>query len=206
MKDLGNKIIENLHFLIIIYALYSAYGVYEEHTIKMEELSSRFPPIEAEIATNNKKVKEMQEFVKKAEESKVRVEEVAKNIESAQKQLPAEINDNEILTFFNEEINSLNIKDPSILPGQEKTSTYFISKEYVVKAKGTFLQLLVFFERVGNATRIYNVKKLQFTNNDPTQKGRFQMIAADAIIETFRYNPEFKVDRGFSPAPTTPIK
>lgn len=205
MKDLINKLLEKLHFVIILYGLYAAYGVYEEHAIKMEELNGRFPGVESEIVVNTKKVKEMQEFVKKAEESKVRVEEVAKNIESAQKQLPSEINDSEIIGLFSEEINSLNIKDPGYLPGGEKPSTYFISKEYSIKAKGTFLQLLVFLERVGNATRIFNVKKVKFVNTEPNQRGRFQMISFDATIEAFRYNPDFKVDRGFEPTPPKPV-
>jgi len=205
MKDLVNKIISNLHFFIILYGLYGAWTAYDAHTIRMQELETQFPSIEAEIATNERKVKEIQEFVKKTEESKVRVEEVAKNIESAQKQLPAEINDNQILTFFNQEINALNIKDPQIVPGQEATSTYFISKQYTIKAKGTFLQFLIFFERIGNATRIYNVRNLKLINTETNQRGRFQLISGEGVVEAFRFNPDFKVDRGFvnlqTPAP-----
>ena len=206
MKDLANKIISNLHFVILLYGLYGAWGLFDEHSLKMQELEGQFPSLQAEIDTNKKKVREIQDFVKKTEESKVRVEEVAKNIESAQKQLPAEINDNQILTFFNQEISSLNIKDPNITPGQESTSTYFISKPYGIKAKGTFLQFLVFFERIGNATRIYNVKSLRISNTETSQRGRFQLVSGEATIEAFRFNPDFRVDRGFdkieTPAPT----
>jgi len=199
MKDLANKFIANIHFLIIIYGLYGMWEQFDANTIRMEELNNQFPSIEAEIVSNQKKVKEIQEFVKKTEESKIRVEEVAKNIESAQKQLPAEINDNQILTVFNQEISSLNIKDPQIVPGSESTSTYFISKDYMIKAKGTFLQFLIFFERIGNATRIYNVKSLKLVNSDTTQRGRFQLVAGESVIQAFRFNPEFRVDRGFEP-------
>lgn len=205
MKDLVNKLISNLHYFILVWGLYSAWGIYDEHSIRMADLETQFPSVEAEITANQKKVKEIQEFVKKAEESKIRVEEVAKNIESAQKQLPAEINDNQILTFFNQEISALNIKDPNIVPGVEVPSTYFISKEYTVKANGTFLQFLVFLERIGNSTRIYNVKSLKLINNDSNQRGRFHLISGEGTIEAFRYNPDFKVDRGFdatAPAPT----
>ena len=204
MKDLTNKFISNIHFLILAYGLYSAWIVYDEHSIRMAEIEAQFPMIEAEIATNQKKVKEIQEFVKKAEESKIRVEEVAKNIESAQKQLPAEINDNQIITFFNSEIAQLNIKDSNIVPGGEVVSTYFISKEYALKANGTFLQFLVFFERIANTTRIYNVKSLKLVNADSGQRGRFHLIQGESTIEAFRYNPDFKVDRGFdTTAPVT---
>ena len=204
MKDLGNKFMANFHWLIVAYTLYSCWVVFEEHTVRMDELNVSMEGLEAEVAASSKKVREIQEFIKKAEESKVRVEEVAKNIESAQKQLPADINDNQIITFFNEEIQTLNIKDPNITPGTEQTSTYFIAKEYAVKARGTFLQFLVFLESVGNATRIYNVKKLTLSNMDASQRGRFHLITADIIIEAFRYNPEFKLDRGVDTSPGTP--
>jgi Tfp pilus assembly protein PilO len=197
MKDLVNKIIGNLHFLIIAYALWGAWVLFDEHSLKMEDLNNQFPSVEAEIATNQKKVKEIQEFQKKTEESKIRVEQVAKNIEAAQRQLPAEINDNQILTFFNQEINTLNIKDPNILPGAEVPSVYFISKEYSVKSRGTFLQFLVLFERIGGADRIYNIKKVRLNNGDSAQRGRFQMINSEFVVEAFRFNPAFKVDRGF---------
>jgi Tfp pilus assembly protein PilO len=197
MKELVNKFISNIHLLIIAYALWGAWVVFDEHSLKMEDLNNQFPSVEAEIVTNKKKVKEIQEFVKKTEESKVRVEEVAKNIEAAQRQLPAEINDNQILTFFNQEINTLNIKDPNILPGAEVPSVYFISKEYSVKSRGTFLQFLVLFERIGGADRIYNIKKVKLSNGNASQRGRFQMIDSEFIVEAFRFNPAFKVDRGF---------
>jgi Tfp pilus assembly protein PilO len=197
MKDLGNKVIASLHVFIILYGLYSTFLLWDDHNTRFTELEQQFPGVQQELESNKVKVKEIQEFVKRTEESKVRVEEVAKNIEAAQKQLPADINDNQILTFFTEEINTLNIKDPSIIPGTETPNTYFISKDYAVKAKGTFLQFLVFFERIGNATRIYNIKNLKLVSTSDSNRGRFQMITADAVIEAFRYNPEFKVDRGF---------
>ena len=205
MKDLVNKLIANLQVFIVLWGLYGAWVMYDEHSLKMDDLNNQFPSIEADILANQKKVKEIQEFVKKTEESKVRVEEVAKNIESAQKQLPADINDNQILTVFNSEINALNIKDPQTIPGGETTGTYFISKEYKLKANGTFLQFMIFFERIGNATRIYNVKSLKLVNADSNNRGRFQLISCESIIEAFRYNPDFRVDRGFDslqvPAP-----
>jgi Tfp pilus assembly protein PilO len=207
MKDLVNKFISNLHLLIICYGLYGAYVLYDESAIKIEAIKTQFPGIETEIQTNQKKLKEIRDFKKKTEEYKVRVEEVAKNIEKIQKQLPADINDTQILTFFNEEMALLNIKEPSTVPGREEPSTYFISKDYNLKAKGTFLQFLIFLERLSNSTRIYNIKSLKLTNAPDAQKGRFQILSAEGIIQAFRYNPDFKVDRGIDKIETQfPVK
>lgn len=204
MKELLNKGLANLHFFIIAYTLYGGWVMYDEHVLQLQEIATRQADLQKEIDVNKKKVKEIQEFIKKADEYKVRVEEVAKNIETVQKQLPAETNDGAILGFFSEEINLLNIKDPALTPGTEETSTYYISKNYSIKAKGTFLQFLIFFERLGNADRIYNIKSLKLVVNNENKKGRFQMVNGEGIIQAFRYNPAFKVDRGFAETKVDP--
>lgn len=197
MKDLVNKIITNAHILILLYGIYGTYVTFDEHSIQLEGIQNEGVAIDDEIALNQRKIKEIQEFSKKTDEYKVRVEEVAKNIESVQKQLPAETNDTQILSFFQNEITALNIKDANFTPGREEKSTYFISKEYSLKARGTFLQFLIFFERIGTADRIYNIKNLKLTTDSESQKGRFQMIKGEGVIQAFRFNPDFKVERGF---------
>lgn len=197
MKELGNKIITNIHLLLLVYGLYGAWVMYDEHLMQLEEIAGRGNGMDQEIMMTQKKVSEIQEFTKKADEYKVRVEEVAKNIETVQKQLPAETNDGSILEFFQGEVGQLNLKNPSFSPGKEEKSTYYISKEYNLTAEGTFLQFLIFFERIGNADRIYNIKNLRLVNESQNQKGRFQIIKGEGTIQAFRFNPDFKVDRGF---------
>lgn len=197
MKDLINKIIPNIHWFILIYGLYGVWVTWDEHMVAMEEIETRGSGIDQEIANAEKKLKEIQEFSKKTDEYKTRVEEVARNIEAVQKQLPAETNDSQILTFFQGEINALNIKDANFTPGREDKGSYYISKDYSLKGTGTFLQFLIFFERIGNADRIYNIKEFKLINNNPNQKGRFQLITGEGVIQAFRFNPDFRVDRGF---------
>jgi Tfp pilus assembly protein PilO len=197
MKEISGKIFGNAHWFILIYALYGAYLKYEEHTVAMEAIEGQFTGIEQETKTTEKSLKEIQENMGKIAEFKTRVESVAKNIESVQRQLPADINDTQILTYLNQEMSSLNIKDSSIVPAAEQTGTYFVSKDYQFTGKGTFLQFLIFFERLGNADRIYNIKNLKLTNLSDSQKGRFQLVSGESVIQAFRFNPDFKVDLGF---------
>lgn len=195
MKDLVNKLIENAHVLLLLYGLYGTWVAYDEHSLQMEELINREAAAQAEIGPLEQKVAAIQDFAKKTEEYKARVEEVAKNIEAVQRQLPAETNDSTILSYFQKEIASLNLKDADFKPGSENVSTYYISKDYSLKAKGTFLQFLIFFERIAGADRIYNIKNLKLTNDKAAQRGRFQMISGEGTIQAFRFNPNFKVDR-----------
>lgn len=192
-----NPLIANIHIFLLLYICYGVYEQYEAHVAEMESIEQEFPQVNDQIAKAEEKVKEIKEFIKKADEYKVRVEEVAKTIESVQRQLPPETNDSQIISFFQEEMKALNIKDPSNMPGKEENTTYFITKDYQVKATGTFLQFLVFFERVGNASRIYNIQTLKLTTVNENKRGRFQVLNGEAIIQAYRFNPQFKVDRGF---------
>jgi len=197
VKELANKFIANVHIFMFLYGCWTTYELWEQHDIRLTQIENDIPAVEAEIVKLKVKVKEIADFIKKADEYKVRVEEVAKNIESVQKQLPAETNDAQILSSFQSEMKVLNIKDTTMEPRAEDTGQYFISKDYSVKASGTFLQFLIFFERIGNATRIYNVKSLKLTTNGATRKGRFQIVNGDAVIQAYRFNPSFRVERGF---------
>jgi Tfp pilus assembly protein PilO len=197
MKKLVNGFIANLHIFVVAWTLWGVWEKYETHSEAVSSLENSIPGIKAEIEENTKKVAEIENFTQKANDYKVIVEEVARNIETVQKQLPADINDSQIMSYFNQEFELMNIRDPQITPGKEEPSTYLISKDYSFRAKGTYLQFLVFLERVGNAQRIFNIKNLRMTRNNDVNKGRFQMVDAELIIQAYRYNPEFKVDRGF---------
>lgn len=197
MKELINRLIANIHVFLLLYGGFGLYEQYEQHALEKEQVESEFPAIQANMAKTQEKLKEIKEFMKKADEYKVRVEEVAKTIESVQRQLPAETNDSQILSFFQDEMKVLNIKDPSLMPGNESSGQYFISRDYNLKASGTFLQFLVFLERVSNAPRIYNIHSLKLTTIDQNKKGRFQVLTGEAVIQAYRFNPNFKVDRGF---------
>ncbi len=206
MKELGNKLIANLHVFIVLYALYGLYETYDLHSVNLSSLEEQISPMNAEIETVKKKLKEIDEFKKESEASKVRVEQVAKNIESVQRQLPPETNEGQILNFLNGEGKLLNIKDMFISAGNENTSQLTIGKEFKVKADGTYLQFAVFFERIGNADRIYNIKNLTLKNGTAVQKGRFPIISMESTVEAFRFNPNFKVDRGFDKAAAQPAQ
>jgi Tfp pilus assembly protein PilO len=195
VKELVNKLLANVHILLLFYGLFGVYERWDAHSLAKTELESQVPTIEEKISKSKAKLKEITEFSKKAEESRARVEEVAKSIEAAQRQLPSETNDTQILGFFSKEMGLLNIKDAQLVPSGEETSTYYISKNYVLKAKGTFLQFLIFLERIGNAARIYNVKNLALSNSAVNQRGRFQVISVEATVQAYRFNPSFKVDR-----------
>lgn len=197
MKEFLNKIIASIHWVVVGLGLWNIWFMYEDHSVEIEEVLSRETQIESEIGEKKKSLEEIKDYVRKADEFKARIEQVAKNIESTQRQLPQETNDDKIISFLKSEMGLLNIKEGSVISNQEQKSTYYISKDFSLKAEGTFLQFLVFFERLKEQDRIYSIKELKIINSNDKQKGRFKMLSFQGVIQAYRYNPDFKVDRGF---------
>ncbi len=197
MKEFLNKLIASIHWVVVGLGLWNIWFMYEDHSVQIEEVLSRETQIESEIGEKKKSLEEIKDYVRKADEFKARIEQVAKNIESTQRQLPQETNDDKIISFLKSEMGLLNIKEGSVISNQEQKSTYYISKDFSLKAEGTFLQFLVFFERLKEQDRIYSIKELKIINSNDKQKGRFKMLSFQGVIQAYRYNPDFKVDRGF---------
>jgi len=197
MKEYLNKIIASVHWIVVGLGLWNTWFLYEDHSLQIKEVISRETQIESEIGEKKKSLEEIKDYVKKADEFKSRIEQVAKNIETTQRQLPQETNDDKIISFLKSEMGLLNIKEGSVISNQEQKSNYYISKDFSLKAEGTFLQFLVFFERLKAQDRIYSIKELKIINSNDKQKGRFKMLSFQGVIQAYRYNPDFKVDRGF---------
>lgn len=191
------KILGYVHFLLIGWALWSAWTVYEQHLLKMEELEGALPPIEANIAKSKRQLVSLKKYYKDVEAAKERIDLVAKQVEDLQKQLPNEISDTQNLHFFSELARTLNMRDVYLNPDREDIHGFYITKEYVLKASGTFLQFLVFLEKLEQEQKLYNIKTLQLTETGKNQKGRYQLINGEIRILAYRYNTGYKEDRGF---------
>lgn len=196
MKELLNKILGNLHVIIMLYTAYGVYERYEVYSTGLQGIKEQTPGIESEIKVLRKKLEAIETYKKNIENSKKSVEEVFKNIERVQRQLPAEVNDIDILDFIAKESRVLNIPEMTTTPLPENPEGFYITKPYKVVAKGTFLQLVVFLERLSRAERIYNIQQFNLESDTTPQKGRFQIINLTGTIETYKYNQNFKESSG----------
>ena len=196
MKEMLGKILGILHIIILAYAGWGVYEYYEGYQARLAETTAQIPGIESQIQVFKKKLEAIDTYKKNIENSKKSVEEVFKNIERVQRQLPAEVNDIDILDHLAKEGRLLNIPDISSTPLPEIPDGFSVTKPYNIKARGTFLQLVVFLERLSRTERIYNVQRVVLATGAEPQKGRFQVIDMDATIETYKYNQSYRESSG----------
>ncbi|AUN96646.1 hypothetical protein DOM21_18580 [Bacteriovorax stolpii] len=192
------KILKNLHWFIIAYALFEFYTIYEAKNEELLGLDSQVEVQRNMLVKNKKTEREIKNYYSNIKEEKDKIEKVAIEIEKMQQLLPSDISDNENVHLLRTMADDVNIKDISIAPEQEIDRGFFIARRYRIKAKATFLQFLIMLEKIGENKRILNVGEASFRKVDEPQRGKFQLIAGEFLIEAYRYNSNFKEDRGIA--------
>ena len=191
------KILSKLHFFILLWVVYSVFDKYESHSSKITEIQNRIPIIKNKIKRKNKELKDLQRFLKDVEKAKKMIEKVAQENERIQRQFPSRINDSENLGMVSSMVNRLNILDLKLTPKEEENKGFYFIKRYNLKATGTFLQFLILLEKIGEKKdKLMNIGDLTFKKSNIKNKGRYQLIDVDMNLLVYRYNNNFKEDRG----------
>jgi Tfp pilus assembly protein PilO len=191
-----SSLLSKLHIFVFIYLAFGVYTKWVEHQEKLEAEQGQKPVLEAKIRKSKKEKKQLRNYLKDVESAKGRIELVAKEIENLQKKLPDTIDDTENLSKLKKIAEEINVKNIYLTPMNEIEKGFYIAKRYNIKASGTYLQFLLFVEKVGAESSILNIKRLFLENVQKKQRGRFQIINGDIIVETYRYNKSYRESRG----------
>ena len=190
------KILKNIHWFVIIIALYNLGMDWKDFDEKETSLKAQQEVQAISLAKAKKTKKEIASFYKDIDEAKVRIERVAREIEKTQQLLPSEVSDTENISLLRRMAEDVNIKEVSIMPERDDDRGFYIARKYKFRAKATYLQFLIMFEKISENKRILNVAELFFKKLDQPQRSKFQLIAGEFILEAYRYNSKFKEERG----------
>ncbi len=190
------KILRNIHWLIIAAALFNNGMIYKESDEKKVEVLIQQEAQRKVLQNAKKSKKEILSFYKDIDEAKNRIERVAKEIEKTQQLLPSEVSDIENISLLRGMAEDVNIKEVSITPDVDEERGFYIARKYKFKAKATYLQFLIVFEKISENKRILNISDLVFKKIEQPQRSKFQLIDGEFDMEAYRYNPKFKEERG----------
>lgn len=197
MKDL---LIKHFYILFFFYAYFIGSDYQLDKESNLEQTKQVAVSFESRLKRKQKELRDVKKFEKNLEESKNKVKEVIEKIATTQKQLPSEINDTEIQSTLSAFGDELKIQNTAVSPRKETNNGFYFTKEYNVDARGTFLQFLIFYERIeklATDNRIMNIKYLKMTvdeNSDP--RSRFQILNLNTVIESYRYNANYNPQDG----------
>ena len=191
MKRIPKLLFKYLHFIILIFGVYTLWGDYEEFNNNVQEKEEQISVIQVRVGKLKKRVKLLDGFLEDLNESKKQLNDILAEFEQIQQQLPEEIRDTDVLDLFSREADFMNIKDVFLQPREEKTREFYVAKQYEIKATGTYLQFLVYFERLEKKPRLIDVVQLSLVNSSSAKnKGRFQLVDVNAKIEVFKYSSQ----------------
>ena len=116
-----------------------------------------------------------------------------------EKQLPGKIDDTKNLSFIQKSAEDLLITNIFLSPSNEEVKKELVIKRYKFKGTGTYLQVLLLLERLGQSEILLNIKDVSFTKSRTQVRGRYQLVDSDIVVEAYRYNSnfskEFKIER-----------
>jgi len=185
-------ILKNIHIFIIGWTIYAVYESYIAHVADFEKRKSDISGRKIILKKMQKEREQLNSYFADVEVAKKRIVVVASEIQKLQQQLPAKISDTENLDLLARTAKATNIKDVYLSPGKEELRGFYFAKKYTYKATATYLQFLIFFEKLAAEERILNVNSVKLVKKDDKQRGRFRVIDGVIEIEAYRYNANYK--------------
>lgn len=187
------KIANHIHLLIFGYTLWIGWNMYEAHQANLVRYKSEFKKKTAELKKRKKELEVVKKFEGQREEAQAQFAEVEAEFEVIRKKLPSDLDNIGNKSLFIKIADKLNITEPALEDRlKEDNKGFYFLKKYKFKGKGTFLQFLIFLERISESERLFNIHSLKlFTRNDE-QRGRFKLIESEIFIEAYRYNEKYK--------------
>ena len=192
------RILAKLHIFLLLWYGYQWFDAFSQHQVRLEALKAQIPMAEAKIRKIIRQQKDLEEYYQDVEKKKAQIEKVAREVEKLQRQLPESISDTENLQEMLDIANQLNIRDVHVIPKEEENKGFYIVKEYSFSGTGTFLQFLIFFEkieRISLENRLLNIGEISLGVDIEKQKGRFQLVDARFSVQAYRYNPAHRESR-----------
>lgn len=190
------KIAQKLHFIILLYAGFNIFTFWEQGQAEIENLEMRVPAMQGRISKKKREINQLRDYNEDVSDARQKIELVAQEVERTQRQLPADISDIENMNLLRSVADGMNIKNVTVTPMQEELRSFYYVKKYEVRGYGIFLQFMIFFEKVAENERLLNINEIKLERRSEGQRGRFQVIDAEVIVEAYRYNPDHKESRG----------
>ncbi len=195
------QLVTKLHFIAFIWMVWSFYDRYDVHQETLKEVNSKAPMIKKKLVKKQKELEAINDYLEDIEKAKDTIEKVALQIEELQQKLPDKISDTENLEVITSIAEKINLKGMLLRPGKERDEDFYITKEYNFTSRGTYLQFLIFLEKIGELSKsqqLFNVSSIELIRIDGKRKGRFQLIEGKISVLAYKYNESYREDRGIS--------
>lgn len=183
--------IKFLGIFLLLYGWYSSYLGYEEHTSKIQSMKmSQIPGLKKKIKQVQAKINEVEKFRGQIEEYESSIVNFEDQISKIKLKIPAIDDKTTILDELSNEAKKLNIQKVEFNPKYERENGggIYLTNGIEFKGLATYLQFLVFFEKLSEGERLYNIASIKYKQSKDKKSARHNPVEISTIIETFHYN------------------
>ena len=188
--NLGTKIVSNIHFFILAFFIFKAYEEYTEHQEKFDSYQVSKVNLQSQIEKKAKDKTMVKEFLNNVDVAEAKVKEISKKLETLKKRLPSptEISEEEDMSLLTKITHNLNMKNVNIASEEEENKGSYTIKRYNLQVTGTYLQYLIFLEKMSEFERLINIQSVLLEIPQKKARSRYQLLNTRTIVESFIRN------------------
>ncbi|MCB9094605.1 MAG: type 4a pilus biogenesis protein PilO [Halobacteriovoraceae bacterium] len=186
------KFTKYLPFIILVYGAYSFWGDYDDHEQKIVQINGQIKSLTATNQKLGQKLKEIEEYSEKIDEYEAQIDQFKSQIQEIKKKIPPEDDKTIILDELSRQAKALNIQEVSFKPKykREHEDGVYSTNGVEFTGMGTYLQFLLFFEKMSLAERIFSINTVTFKNHPEKRIGKHNIVGINTVIETYHYNED----------------
>ena len=177
-----------MHFLIIAYFAFGIYQKYVDNQYIIESNLGILKTFKDQITKKEKEKVAAKEFAKNIETARERNENMTRELDILKKKFPSNISQEEDTSLLKNITDNLNMKNIEVSFVEEDDKEFYLIKRYSLKAQGTYLQYLIFLEKMSEIDRFLSIKSVKLETPDNPIRGRYQLINTTTLVESFSRN------------------
>jgi len=182
-----SKLINNVHIFIIIYALWLTFEAFNSNNDKLTVQQTSYEAMLTRYNIKKRKLSSVTKYKKKLKKSKNEFAKIKENLSIVQEKLPEIFDESKERNYLKSISKKAYIKNMSFSKGVTENKGYYSIINININLRDiTYLQFLVFLENLWKSQKLYNFNKLDVTNNENNERGRYQLISSNITIQTYR--------------------
>lgn len=188
-----DNILKYLHYIVLFYGLNQLYTTFDENITNVELKQGEVESVAVEYENKVSELKRLDRDKGEIDNFKNKIDLLEEQIATVKRKLVTDAEQTSVLQDLSNEASNLNIKEVAFNPKPKRSMDVYFINSLEMKGVATYLQMLIFFEHLMQTDRIYNISRVKVVNSkEEVNKGRFNFISTETIIETYQYNEAYQ--------------
>ncbi|OFZ53056.1 MAG: hypothetical protein A2428_11550 [Bdellovibrionales bacterium RIFOXYC1_FULL_54_43] len=175
--------------VLILWAIYLGwdyYGFLKDDTSPLSQKVRDIELVKTDIEKLKGKIKLIQDFKNNLEQKRVTLRNITQELESLKTTLSETLDEAEFIRSSITEAKRIGLTVLSLKPTGSNAREYYIEREFELKFRGVYVQLLIFLERLGNMQKIVRVDNFEMKPIS-SSSARYVELEGTLQLKAYRY-------------------